>query len=447
MIRIDTPNSVNGRWKNGNPLVGIKGTFFGALWQNNVQEEIAAPIEYTGRALDGSNERQLLDSILDLIDQSAGSGLTTDDRRAIDASVPLGGPLPPFLELWNVSDWQTNESFAGMKMTPDGGPVGQFLPVGGGTVPARFLVNGGVIRIYATGTFTPGSLNPVLGAQLYVNGTLKRPYGALGALGWAFSNGTSGSHILGAVRADSRWILSLEVLVLGERAAQHSAITFGTDAKMISRGFLEVGEFSKGEGDQAGALVNTGSTGENQSRGGHWISGETYTPELGKLVVHHGQVWRCIAEHVASSQNEPGAGAALAGPTSPYPEYLLYWAPHRLRYNIWNPHALDELGTQDLEVELRMGAPAFSDVLTVPQWSSLAVTYNEHDVVHTGGDTRFAARQPPSHVSSAATEPGVGVDWERVWRQLDDHGQDHLHVDYTHAHVIGGGHGFEPRSF
>ena len=444
MKRIDTPNSVSGRFRNGNAVVGQKGTYLDETWFNNLQEEIANTVENAGIALNGNDETQLLQAIEYMIDQTAGAGLSTSDRNTIDASVPLGAPLPPFLELWNVSDWQASASYAGMKMTPIG-VNGQYLPVAAGLVPRRYLATGGVIRIFATGTFTAGSTNPTLGAKLYINGQLKRPFGVLGAQGWTFSNGTTGKYTLGMLKPDSRWVLDATLIVIGERAAQHGAITFGTSARIISTGYLEVGDFAKGEGDLPGALTLSGSAAENQSNGGYWLTGTAYTPSSGHIVFHHGAWYRCIAPHTSSSSNEPGGGSILAG-TTEFPEWKLYWRLARLRYNLFNPHALDELPDEDLLIELQIGAPTHTDVLSPAAWATSTV-YAIDTVVHNGGAERYAARQPPNHTSAADTEPGVGANWQRVWAQLDDHGHDKLWVDFTHAYAVGGTHGYEPRSF
>jgi len=67
MERIDTPNATNaGQFQDANPSSGLKATEFSAAWCNQVQEEIATPIEASGRALDASKTNQLMMSIIDL---------------------------------------------------------------------------------------------------------------------------------------------------------------------------------------------------------------------------------------------------------------------------------------------------------------------------------------------------------------------------------------------
>lgn len=67
MQRIDTPNSRNGKFVNGNANQGIKGTEVSAEWLNSVQEEICSVVESTGARLDSSKDNQLFTAIKQII--------------------------------------------------------------------------------------------------------------------------------------------------------------------------------------------------------------------------------------------------------------------------------------------------------------------------------------------------------------------------------------------
>lgn len=90
MDRIDTPGSVGGFFKFGNPfaLPPILSTIVGAQWLNGIQEELAYQIEQEGITLDKEDNTQLrasiLASILALV--QSGGGIVDDF-----ASAPYGG--------------------------------------------------------------------------------------------------------------------------------------------------------------------------------------------------------------------------------------------------------------------------------------------------------------------------------------------------------------------
>lgn len=90
MDRIDTPGSVGGFFRFGNPfaLPPILSTIVGAVWLNGIQEEVAFQIESEGITLDKLDNTQLrasiLASILALV--QSGGGITDDFTSA-----PYGG--------------------------------------------------------------------------------------------------------------------------------------------------------------------------------------------------------------------------------------------------------------------------------------------------------------------------------------------------------------------
>lgn len=67
MKRTDGANATAGNlFQDADAGIGQKATSQSADWMNNVQEELATPIEASGRTLDGTKHDQLMKSIIDL---------------------------------------------------------------------------------------------------------------------------------------------------------------------------------------------------------------------------------------------------------------------------------------------------------------------------------------------------------------------------------------------
>lgn len=91
MKRIDTPTALaGGHFSNANPDAGGAPTQLDASWFENVQEELAAPIEFVGLTLNGGDKKQLLKAIQSIV---ARAGIAVPAGTAITvrgASVPEG---------------------------------------------------------------------------------------------------------------------------------------------------------------------------------------------------------------------------------------------------------------------------------------------------------------------------------------------------------------------
>lgn len=419
MHRIDTPGAgVGGVWITGNPITGIPSTIIGADFLNAAQEEIARVIEAEGFALDKSDNGQLRRAIESMIDGVAG-GLTTGDRAGLDAITPGPVGAPRVHELWSASRWQVNRARSGWRISNiDGGA--SYTPIAGGTIPARYLAEGGEIEILATGVLTPGSINPGLAIQLYIGSELIRPEGAQGAAGWLLLNGTIGQNLLVRLpSAGARWTLRLRVTSLGaDTQTQAGETSNGNPGQLLTEGTIVVDVvFTKGDGWQPKGMAGAS---------GDWIVATSYA--LDDRVVHHGQGYVCIAGHTSAAADEPGGGA----------DWRVFWIPRQIVFQIRGVHELPDIGDDELEqkIELRVGAPTHFDAESVGAWAT-ATGYIELDV-RTNGGTPDYWLCTQGHTSGASDEPGVGADAPQFWVQIAKGGNDFVHVDYTRAILFGG---------
>lgn len=67
MQRINTPTAVDGKFIDGNPSQGIKGTQVSADFLNSVQEELCHIVESSGRPLEPTDNTQVLASLKSII--------------------------------------------------------------------------------------------------------------------------------------------------------------------------------------------------------------------------------------------------------------------------------------------------------------------------------------------------------------------------------------------
>ena len=77
MHRIDSDGSVNNRFSEGNPSLGVEGTKVTADWLNDVQEAIAYVIESSGLELEKGNPALLANAILSAIESGSFSNIDT----------------------------------------------------------------------------------------------------------------------------------------------------------------------------------------------------------------------------------------------------------------------------------------------------------------------------------------------------------------------------------
>lgn len=86
MHRVDSPGSVNGRFQNGNPVVGQQATQLLAEWFNDVQENLAKVIEDAGLNLEKGNFALLRDAIVLMI-----AGVVGDGDGAVPTTLTITG--------------------------------------------------------------------------------------------------------------------------------------------------------------------------------------------------------------------------------------------------------------------------------------------------------------------------------------------------------------------
>lgn len=426
MHRIDTKGAAaGGQFQDGNPFAEIASTVVDAAWLNAVQENVARFIESRGLTLTKGDHDQLTEAIEAAINAVAG-GLSTEDRTIIDSVAPIAGPGPSVRELVNVTDWQSDATDDGGIELSGWSPASfEFYPCAEARIPRRYLANGGVIKIRATGTLPLGaqrSGNPTLGFKAYLGGVLLRPEDSLGVQGWTLSNGTTGTGILTRTVADARWFLEVDLYSLGEFAAVHAGKSDpGSDGQVISRGHIEVLDVIGGNGLLA------------QNAGIRWATSTAYS--TGDVRRHAGESWRCFADHTSAAATEPGVGA----------DWFHYWTPAILRYEICGSHTVDVGQSAELPLVLEVGAPFVVDVESDSAWAVGHGTYNVNDRVENGasGERWICTRQ---HSSASANEPGVGADYETYWVQVGDDSTpavDRVHVDAIQILLAGGAHGFE----
>lgn len=151
MDRIDTPGSVDGMFRAGNPFANppIPSTIVGATWLNGVQEELLAVIEAAGLTPDQTDDSQLLQAITALV-ASALSSAVSPPTALIDL-VPDGGTEIE-LVFDATTDWYENDSGSvDAKVTPAEGVVTKWND-GGNAIDFSTFTSGGTFTL-AAGTY------------------------------------------------------------------------------------------------------------------------------------------------------------------------------------------------------------------------------------------------------------------------------------------------------
>lgn len=93
MHRIDSPGNVLGQFSAGNPQTGQRATVVSAEWMNDVQENLADLIEFTGTALVKGDATQVRDAVIALIAGvvGTGGGSVPTTRQVLGGGLVTGG--------------------------------------------------------------------------------------------------------------------------------------------------------------------------------------------------------------------------------------------------------------------------------------------------------------------------------------------------------------------
>jgi hypothetical protein len=345
---------------------------------------------------------------------------TAKQNSSINGSAPFGGgDGPEFRCLLNACD--VHEQAA------SGGPGFELPPLVDSTLTdkiAHFFVDkyamadGGIVKIFMSGVGSWYTDNPILGFKITHGGTLLKPRhsGAPSSLGFALYNSSIGSGKLIRYPDNTRWTLDLELISLGvHSSAQDPLTTQGSpvNANTLVRGKIIIGDHSDQYGD---THYNPYASKRNQGR---WTTGLSYSLE--HTVSHHGEVYTCVAAHVAGADSDtPGEGA----------NWIYYWRTLQIEYNIntltlWDHDLLNEVTIEMYRTTYASkflgGYPAWADAFNYVRGQGVTVSATHYMCIQ-------------DHLSNADQPSASDNHWHEVAGFVDN-----VRVDTAQAYFMGAG--------
>ena len=413
MHRIDTPGNDLGRFRAGNPIAGVESTIVGADWTNAVADEIIAVIENSGLTLQKTNNAQRWQAI----QAGASAGVSVADRAQVDAVAPLAAPGPSVQRILAAVGWQGTTTAPGFAFpyTELGQPI-TFSKLARASIPAGALAEGGSIRLYLTGEFTPGSTDPTLAIKATLGGTLLRPRqpiaaGDTGVDGWLYNSLSMGLNALDRLAADTRWVLDVEITSLGRYSKAAGSFPTG-DATILVEGSFRIGDLEYPGGDSV--LFHPFGGGGSHDL---WTIGRVYT--VGDRVRHVGQTWITWVDHTGSATDEPGVADLV---------FREFWRPTVFVVPIWQTNVVDLADwvgltatptiAEPLTLEIDVGGPVVDPSSPAPSAWVITTGYTIDHPRGSGSLVTSASklwRCMETHTSSGTDEPGVDAGALRFW--------------------------------
>ena len=146
--------------------------------------------------------------------------------------------------LFHIHNFGNNSTYPGLMIRPRSGDSDMWK-IASSHIRPNELATGQVIKLRATGLFTPGALRPRIIFGIRIGADLVVPSG--NANGFEVSHDVLGINTLARLPADSRWTLEVTVQSLGWDTASPGAPAAGTGNVWV-HAKLRIGEMSTGFG-------------------------------------------------------------------------------------------------------------------------------------------------------------------------------------------------------
>lgn len=279
-----------------------------------------------------------------------GSSFLFAEAANQQANPTLGWTAQPVVkQLASVRNWAGTQDNHGFNI-PATKSIIQKHNLMGGYIPHSALQDGGYIDIHISGTYSPKSSNPGLLFRVVlknpqtgeeINLTAGGPTGA--AIGWGFTNTTSGSFIK-RFPPHTRFTMDMRIRSLGRYAYLN-----GNGDSLKIQGSIKIGDPIRYDGLNIGAYSINGSS---TATGNDWTSainvpagptGEVY--QSGFIAEHHREQYRCIAKHLVTGnpiKYEPGAGF----------DWRFFWRRSDERILINDTYSVDLVPAYEIKVQM-----------------------------------------------------------------------------------------------